>query len=277
MSKARIPNLYIIGAAKSATTSLADFLRGFTHLCYCPNNKEPNHFVFEAGHLAIDNLAGPASSEELKRSLHPLSIVDRRQYLDLYNNASQKWLIDASVRYLYYEQCAYQIKKNSCSTQPPRFIACLRKPSQRARSHYLMMKHRYRLEPLSFEQAIAEEEERKQNSWDYDWHYLSCGRYYEQLNPYVETFGIESIHIIIFEELISRPAVEIYRLMRFLDAPITDVVHAFLSPLPCSNKKSEDHDLDYACDARLSNILKDLDADQKEKIASLAPSVKVPW
>lgn len=225
----------MIGAAKSATTSLSDYLRRLRRFCFCPINKESNFFVFQSQALDLNDIRGPISSDELRAKIHAWSVSRPKEYKRIYSGASQKWKLDASVRYLYYGSCAQAIKDYTSGSCKPKFIACLRKPSARAISHYLMMKMKFSLEPLSFSDAIDAEDERIACGWDYDWHYTSCGRYYKQLRQYIDVFGRDSIHILYYEDLIKSPGKEIFRLLLFLDLGLSNLSRSIFYSFPVSN------------------------------------------
>jgi hypothetical protein len=271
------PNLFILGAAKSATTSLADYLRRLNRLCYCPSNKEPNYFVFESNSLDINSIKGPETPENLRHRIHSWSITDLKDYQEMYSGASQKWKIDASVRYLYYGRCAEAIKAYALGSAMPKFVICLRRPSRRATSHYLMMRNKYSLETLSFPDAIDAEADRIASSWDFDWHYSECGRYAQQMQVYLDKFQRDSFHILFYENLIRSPRRELLRLLLFLDIGLTNLSRSVLSTLPVSNYGTgRSEEIFSLAPLRITRKLEELDEEQRYLVKTMY-NLEVPW
>ena len=99
-----------------------------------------------------------------------------------------------------------------------RLVALVREPVGRAYSHY---QHEAALgrEPLSFEQAVAAEDERMDGELDriladpayfshawWNYTYLARGRYAEQLERWLEVFPEEQLLVIPTEDLTQRRA-----------------------------------------------------------------------
>lgn len=77
----------------------------------------------------------------------------------------------------------------------------LRKPIDRAISHY---KYHVRegIEALSFDDAIACEEDRIKNSYISWFNYVNNGMYYKHITNYCKIFGKERIRIILFDDFV---------------------------------------------------------------------------
>ena len=78
------PNFLIVGAAKSGTTSLFHYLRQHPAV-FMPDFKEPQYFVHS----------------KIQGRLHKY-ITKREDYLNLFRNAHQHCVGEASVFYLYF-------------------------------------------------------------------------------------------------------------------------------------------------------------------------------
>ena len=196
----KLPNFLIIGAAKSGTSSLYDYLKQHPQV-YMPVTKEPNFFVFEG--LNLPPFSGSADSQTLYKRLYKHSITNIDGYQELFQGVSQEKAIgEASVRYLYFPQAAERIKKYIPNVK---MIIMLRNPIDRLYSHYLMMKVRYRLEPLSLAQAIEQEEKRIYNNWGWDWHYVRVGMYYNQVKHYLNLFKSEQIKVFLYDDFCTNP------------------------------------------------------------------------
>ena len=92
----------------------------------------------------------------------------------------------------------------------------LRNPIERAYSHFLMFVRDGR-EPISdFTEALEQEENRKQDYWEWAWQYLSVGFYYVQLQRYFDTFDRSQISIYLFEDFNINPVNVLQNIFQFL-------------------------------------------------------------
>lgn len=191
------PNFYILGAAKSGTTALWDYLNSHPDI-FMSNPKEPNFMVFE--NKQLPPFSGPCNDDYLLKNIYNNSIVKLQDYEDLFESVTMESAIgEASVRYLYFEDAVKNIKKY---TPNAKFVLILRHPVDRLYSHYCMMR-RYGLEPLSLEKALEEEDNRIAKSWGWDWHYKSVSKYGEQLEKYFKIFDRAHFKIILYEDFKS--------------------------------------------------------------------------
>lgn len=275
MNYHKYPNLYIVGAAKCATTSLADFLRKNSSMFYVPINKEPNYFVFRSNSLSINNLLGPVEPEILRQKTHSWSVPSEVSYLRLYESSTAKWNVDASVRYLYYPKCAKEIK--SVAPHETKIVICIRQPSKRAISHYIMMRHKYKLEDCSLDAALERECERIEAGWDFDWHYLNCSRYSSQIIRYIEEFGRDRVHIISLESLNKSRIATIFRLMKFLDIRPSSMLKLLLNKFPVSNKSNSNASKSLEITSSTKKKLIYLDEFEKAQLNHLDLSVDLQW
>jgi hypothetical protein len=200
-----LPNLVVIGAAKCGTTALYQNLRQHPQIYMSPV-KEPRFFAFEKGDL---NFRGPGDAE-----LHRSSIIDLEDYQALFREAAgEKAIGEASPVYL----CAPKTAARMQALVPDvRLIAILRHPVERAYSHYLHL-IRDGVEPLTdFAQALAAEEARVRDNWEYRWRYRELGCYSTQLARFFERFDRRQIKVYLYEEFNSRPQQVLCDIYRFL-------------------------------------------------------------
>jgi len=204
------PHFFVVGAAKSGTTSLYSYLAQHPDL-FLPDVKEPNYFAYKNTSLHVK---GPKAESTLIKLLLKKAVVNESDYLKLYENAGESQLMgDCSPRYLYFEQAPELIYKDCPKAK---IIVILRNPVARARSHYLMNRQRD-LEPEeTFETAVDKEQERKQLGWGWDWHYLSLGRYAQQLQHYFDKFPRENILVVLHDDLIADQQAVIQKIYRFI-------------------------------------------------------------
>jgi hypothetical protein len=200
-----MPNFLIVGAQKSGTTSLYDYLKQHPQIYMSPL-KEPRFFAFEG---EKPDFRGPGDQD-----LYKNIVSDIEAYRVLFQGASKETAIgEASVVYLYLSRAPRRIRHYIPEVK---LIAIIRNPVERAYSAFLHLT-RDRMEPLrDFARALQAEEERIQNNWGPIWHYKQVGFYYAQLKRYYETFDPEQIRVYLYEDLNDDPIKALKDIYRFL-------------------------------------------------------------
>jgi hypothetical protein len=193
---ATLPNTFVIGAAKSGTTSLYDYLRQHPDVFMSPV-KEPCYFAYAEN---PPEMAGPGDEAANRESG---AVYASDAYHELFAGATTESIVgEASPVYLYDED-APRLLRNQCPDAT--LIAILRNPIERAYSHYLQLVQSGR-EPLdSFEAALDAEKERREAGWEWSWHYRRMGFYGRQVARYLDHFDREQMHVYRFEELTADP------------------------------------------------------------------------
>jgi len=198
----RLPNTFLIGAAKCGTTTLTDTLKQHPQV-YLPFAKEPRFFSDD-------------------RLFYDKGI---NWYSDTYFSPKQisTIRIDASTTYLYWSMKAAQHIKDTFQGQKLRFIAIFRDPVERAYSYY-WHSLRYEREDLPFFDAIIKEEERIQQNWDnlfycgrQDFGYVRGGFYAKNLEPFLKRFPREDFLFLLQEDLADSFETTIDNLLSFLE------------------------------------------------------------
>lgn len=189
----RVPNFIVIGAARSGTTALYQYLRRHPDI-FMSNIKEPNFFAFEDCPL---DFAGPGA--EFVNN----SVASWGEYCALFASAPPGATIgEASPLYLWAPQAPACIKRRLPQVK---LIAILRNPIEQAYSHYLYARAQM-IEPLaSFEAALAAQPERQRNRWQPLFQYSEFPRYAEQLTRYFEHFGRDQVKIFLYEDYLADP------------------------------------------------------------------------
>lgn len=196
--EALLPDFLVVGAAKSATTSLHVYLDQHPGI-YMPAVKESWFFSYFD---SPPRYAGPSSVDGV--------ITRLEDYVRLFERAdpSQK-LGDASPSYLYtYEDAIRNIRSVYPSDRlgDLRIIISLREPVSRAFSQYWTFK-RYEQEPLPFEQAVDEAviARRLRENWSIFYDYTGFGRYYEQVKAYMDAFGRDKVLVVLYDDIQKNP------------------------------------------------------------------------
>ena len=176
----RKPNLFVLGAAKSGTTPLFNYLTQQSSI-FAPEIKEPHFFYNE-------RCAGaPVLGEK-----------DLGEYLELFADApADAQAGEASTSYLYAANAPREIRRLQ---DDARIIIILRDPTERAYSQY-WNQVRDGNEDLSFEEALRAEAGRKRDNWWHGFLYVETGRYVEQLSRYYDVFGRDNVQVHLFDDL----------------------------------------------------------------------------
>ncbi len=184
----RMPNLFIIGAAKAGTTALYDYLAQHPQV-FLSRVKEPMFFSRE---------------ENYARGLD--------WYEDVYFEGAEDFPVraEATPHYLYWSEKVAPRIKEVYGERPVKFIVSFRDPVSRAYSWYWNMVREGR-EDLDFYEALQAEECRlNQNRHElYQlgsmvYGYSAGSRYASLLQPYLELFSRENFFFVFQDDLRSR-------------------------------------------------------------------------
>lgn len=191
MEKSVIPNFFIIGAARSGTSSFYEYLKQHPDI-FLSTPKEPMYFAFPSTKVEFK---GPGDDKEINRK----AVTNLDAYLDLFKAGEGKAIRgEASANYLYSECAAKNIQALSPDAK---LVAVLRNPIDRAYSSYLYTLRDGREQAETFEEALELEESRIQGNWEHLWHYREMGFYFHQLQRYYRYFDRSQIKIILQEDL----------------------------------------------------------------------------
>lgn len=202
----RWPNFFLIGAAKSGTTSLCYYLKQHPQIYMSPV-KEPKFFAL-AGHPL--DFTGPSDAR-----IRPQTTTTEDAYLALFSEATDQAVRgEASTLYLGdIEGTAGRVAER---VPEARIVAILRHPAERAFSAWMHLR-RDGFETLdSFERALDAEPERIRQGYYYHWHLRSRGFYGRYLQDWYDAFPREQIRIYLYEDLNAAPLGLTADLFRFL-------------------------------------------------------------
>jgi len=212
-----MPNFLIIGAARSGTTALWEYLNEHPQVYLCT----PKHTRFFASMGRIPDFGGPTppglGSRSTKRA--PYAITDIEDYRALFEGANGETALgEASHSYLYTQGTPERVRKY---LPDARLIAVLRDPVERAYSHFCFMVQNGREPAADFMQAIEEEEAGLRDDWWPTFQYLRVGFYYAQLRPYFDLFDPGQIRVYLQEDLRYDTLGVVQDVFRFLDVDDT--------------------------------------------------------
>lgn len=181
-----LPNFFIVGAAKSGTTSLYNYLRQHPDVYVSPM-KEPHWFSRVKPHA--------------KRKAYAVTSED--EYLDLFRDwQGERAIGEASPSYLWDSRAPYRIKERIPNAK---IIVLLREPISRAHSHYLM-DVRTGGQNKPFYEALVQDYGSQRKGWYISHLYVELGLYCEQVSRYLDEFGPENVLILFFEDFAADTA-----------------------------------------------------------------------
>ncbi len=188
----RLPDVYIIGAQKSGTTTLYDWIAQHPQIFGDPLGKD---FPF----FSQDSLykKGPKELTKFSKGAKPNQLI-----------------LGGEVNAMFVENAGEKLYKVIPNAK---LIAILRNPVDRAYSAYCYAVERL-LENRTFEQAIKEELEGYKYSWfdSMQKDYLRHGLYAQQLKAIFEYYPKKQLYIIIFEEWKKNPYKVMEEVFRFI-------------------------------------------------------------
>ena len=220
------PNFFIVGAARSGTTSLDRYLAQHPEIYITP--KKETHFFADGDFPTC--FKGPGD-ERLNRRL----IRDEEQYAELFAGVTgEKAIGESSVFYLCYPASAERIAQ---TVPEAKIIVLLREPVARTYSSYIFLLRDGR-ETLGLEEGLHREEERKEQGFEPMWWYKELSLYYRQVKHYMDVFGEERVKVLLYEELHANPEQVLRDAFAFLevreDVGIDTSVRYNLSGVPKS-------------------------------------------
>ncbi|WP_165222098.1 sulfotransferase domain-containing protein [Affinirhizobium pseudoryzae] len=236
------PNLFILGAGKSGTTTLYHVLQRHPDIHVC-NPKEPSFFC-----SYFQVVANPVS------------------YCKLFDS-NRRYRVDASHVYFSNPETAQILHDLFPKAQ---FLLILRNPKARAHSLYQHMRRVLHNDgrPLelaeSFLEALSVEGERfsspefMTNCRQYFWNfmYMRSSYYDEQLSRYLTLFPRDQFMITTLAELHWQPHATVRRIANFLNLNVA----GFGQNIPVTNASPPYVDFDKDCDMVMERHFGDLTA-----------------
>lgn len=197
-----LPNFLLIGAARCGTTSMYNHLREHPDI-FMSSPKELNYFV---------------NSDLLTEALPPeASIVVRSlENYQLYfaSVTTERAIGEASPSYLFFPACARRIL---AILGRVKIVVHLRHPVDRAYSHFRLRRYQGSEPEADFIKAFQSEDLRIEETGErYYWAYKSGSIYAPRLAKFLEVFGVDNVHINIFDDFVNNPLHITQQTYRFL-------------------------------------------------------------
>ncbi|MBO3748489.1 sulfotransferase [Streptosporangiaceae bacterium NEAU-GS5] len=200
-----LPDFLIIGVPKAGTTALHTALQAHPRL-YLSLVKEPKFFLTDGPPPAA---GGPGDAKTYREH-----VWRREDYEALFEGAPPGALLGESTPFYLYDRAA-QARIHEAIPHA-RLIVVLRDPVERAHSNWTHL-WSAGLEPIhDVVEACEAEDSRIAAGWAHFWHYVSLGRYGEQLGGLFTRFARDQVLILRYRELIDSPAETLDRICVFL-------------------------------------------------------------
>jgi hypothetical protein len=197
----RKPNFFIAGAPRCGTTSMYAYLRQHPDI-YGSVHKEPHFFGSD-----LSLLAGAVREEDL--------------YLQLFAGAGERRRVgEASVWYLLSKRAPGEIR---AFAPEAKIIILLRDPVQMAYSLYTLFSRSGNEDMPTFEEALAAEPERREGRrlpggvyFPEGLLYAEVARHAAKVERYLEVFGRDNVHCVVFDDLVEDTAAAYRGTLEFL-------------------------------------------------------------
>ncbi|MFM8322665.1 MAG: sulfotransferase family protein [Chloroflexota bacterium] len=196
----RRPDFFIVGAPKSGTTAMNDYLRQHPEI-FMPERKDLSFF-------------GADLQFSRPRITH-------RQYLALFSGAQDcRRLGETSVWYLYSRSAAQEIKAFAPQAQ---ILIMLRNPVDMLYAQHSQFLYNCNEDLPGFAEALEAEEDRKHGRriprrahFVGGLFYRETARYVEQVERYLDVFGSQQVHILLFDDFKRDTAAAYQEVLAFL-------------------------------------------------------------
>jgi len=185
-----IVDFFIVGAPKSGTTSLYYYLKQHPEI-FLPSKKELHYFSFPE---LKQREAGPGDKYVLRSCVETVE-----EYLEHYKGSGGLQCGDISPSYLYHSGSALRIKEFNPRAK---IIILLRNHTEKAFSQYSHLRGVGR-EVLSFKDALLAEDGRDEAGYADFWLYKKSTLYTPCIKEYLGTFGVESVRVYLFDDLVN--------------------------------------------------------------------------
>ncbi len=215
-------NFYIVGAAKSGTTSLYHHLDRHPDVHMSPI-KEPHYFCKDIRYENFDKKYQEEVRFDAKKYLKR-KVLEKKHiaYIDNFDEYSQlfrergkeKICGEISTGYLYSKVAAEEIYRFDSNAK---IAMVLRDPIERAFSHWMMDLRSNDVCRNSFHEAILKDQENTDGIWGKNHLYIEIGLYHKQVERYFNVFPKEQVLVLLYDDLKSDPVAFFKKLFEFLE------------------------------------------------------------
>lgn len=233
----KIPNFFVVGAARSGTTSLYNYLKQHPEIYLSPI-KEPNYFAKDVDtskfikpfRKSLKINLDKYTKDSMKKEVHQAWIKDFKQYIKLFKNVKKEKAIgEISTVYLFSKVASKEIFRFNPNAK---IIIILREPVERAFSHY-KMDFNSKITKESIKELVKKDDN-KNAVWGTRSLCLESSEYYKQVKRYLKIFPKKNIKIFFFEDLKKNPEKFVKKVYRFLEVDNSFTLKKFIKYNPTS-------------------------------------------
>lgn len=201
-----LPDFFVVGAMKSATTSLFHYVVQHPEV-FEPADKEPAFFSSDGRPPAY---TGPGDM----RLIVGHRRWDEPSYRSLFSRPEGLLAGDFSTVYLALPEVPDRVL---AAVPDAAIVVLLRDPVARAFSAWKMWRS-LAAETLSFPDALAAEDRRREEGYAPVWRYREMGRYGEQVSRWMDRAGDDRVLVLVTDDLARDPATTMRRLYTHIGA-----------------------------------------------------------
>ncbi|MEE9335180.1 MAG: sulfotransferase [Granulosicoccaceae bacterium] len=206
-------DFFCVGAAKAGTTTLHDLL-SLQNNVSLPQRKETNYFSF--GILGNPAFTGPLDNS----SVNEPTVTSLAEYINDFHHEEASVVGEVCPSYSLNGAAANIYKHNPKA----KIIILLREPVSRSFSNYQHLVRDGR-EHSSFEDALAAEDDRLAEGWEWFWGLKRNSFYFDFVKEYIEIFGLDNVKILLFEDFVKNQEQHLKEVMDFIGLDSSDVVY----------------------------------------------------
>ena len=189
-----MPNFFIIGAVRSGTTSIYNYLAQHPEIYVSPV-KEPKYFQYDGLPSPRGNEKRDAADGRAAQHDHG-AVTDMKAYQALFSGVmGEKAVGEASVGYLTAPGAPERIH---AVVPDAKIIAMLRNPIDRAFSSFLFHIRINRETNHDFTQAVQADGWRRR-------HYIEDGMYFKALQQYLSVFNRDHVFVCLYNDFVEDP------------------------------------------------------------------------
>ncbi|MCK5824686.1 MAG: sulfotransferase [Ichthyobacteriaceae bacterium] len=200
----KLPTFAIIGAGKSGTTALFEYLGQHPDV-FMPEVKETNFFALEGVEKVVSD-----SDDIYNMHNYPQSVTSIDEYLELFKDAKEDIRGEASPMYLYGEGVVDRIKKYAPDLK---MIVILRHPVDRLYSRFMHLARENKLPTKYFSEALN-----RGSIWWLRNDLVKEGFYYTNLSKFYKAFNPNQIKVFLYDDLKEDPNKVMKEMFEFVGA-----------------------------------------------------------
>jgi len=206
-------DFFCVGVAKAGTTTLHELLSLQKNVSL-PKRKETNYFSF--GISGKPAFTGPLDNS----SVNEPTVTSLKEYINDFELEPGSLIGEVCPSYSL-DGAAANISKHNPDAK---IIILLREPVSRCFSNYQHLARDGR-EHSSFEDALAAEDERLAEGWEWFWGLKRNSLYFKFVKEYIDTFGPDNVMIMLFDDFVKNQEQHITEVMDFIGLDSADTVY----------------------------------------------------